>query len=149
MREVESRESKLRIAELERLERLHNEDYQKLRKRNEEMGKEIDHAKVLLKEKGYENNARRDISTLTSATNQYLRQHGGKLWAFDQFSRMDELTRQEFERVITILAAIAANMEQTIQDKRRLGAQKHRKPCLHPLAPKAIYTLQNSLLDLL
>lgn len=119
--EVESEASKRRIAELERLERLHNEDYQKLRKRNEEMRKQLDQANELLGEKERTHNASRDIEQLTIATNSYLRNYGGKAWAFDQFDRADATTQQEFTKAITSLAAFAQNLAQMIQQKNQLG----------------------------
>lgn len=122
VREVESQESKRRIAELEHLERIHCEDNQKLRRNLEETRKKLDRAKVLLEEKGYEDNASWDISTLTSATNQYLRTYGGKVWAFDQFYRVDEVTQQEFVKAITNLAAFSQSIVQYISDVNKLEA---------------------------
>jgi chromosome segregation ATPase len=122
VREVESQESKRRIAELEHSKQLNEKDNATLRRQLEETRKKLDRAKVLLEEKGYEDNANWDISTLTSATNQYLRTYGGKAWAFDQFYRVDEVTQREFEKAITTLAAFATNLTQMIQDKKQLGA---------------------------
>ena len=118
--EVESEESKRRIAELEHLERVHCDDNQKLRRQLESTRK--DRAKVLLKEKGHEDNASWDISALTTATNQYLRSYGGKAWAFDQFYRVDEVTQAEFTKAITSLAAFSQNLVQMISDQNKLGA---------------------------
>ena len=120
--EVESEESKRRIAELEHLERVHCDDNQKLRRQLESTRKELDRAKVLLKEKGHEDNASWDISALTTATNQYLRSYGGKAWAFDQFYRVDEVTQAEFTKAITSLAAFSQNLVQMISDQNKLGA---------------------------
>lgn len=122
VREVESEESKRRIAELEHLERVHCDDNQKLRRQLESTRKELDRAKVLLKEKGHEDNASWDISALTTATNQYLRSYGGKAWAFDQFYRVDEVTQAEFTKAITSLAAFSQNLVQMISDQNKLGA---------------------------
>ena len=119
--EVVPEETLERIKWLEHLEHIHNDDNQKLRRQIEELHKKLDRAKVLLEEKGYEDNASWDISTLTSATNQYLRMYGGKLWAFDQFYRVDEVTQKEFERAVTNLAAFAQNVVQMISDKKMIG----------------------------
>lgn len=92
------------------------EDYQKLRKRNEELREELAQAKVLLGEKDRADNATWDIEVLTTATNNYLRQYGGKAWAFDQFYRVDEVTQAEFVKAITNLAVFSQNLLQMIND---------------------------------
>ena len=122
VREVVPEAMQRRVSELEHLERIHCEDNQKLRRNLEELRKELDRAKVLLEEKGYEDNASWDISALTSATNQYLRMYGGKVWAFDQFYRVDEVTQQEFVKAMTNLAAFAQNTVQYISDSNKLEA---------------------------
>ena len=122
VREVVPKETQRRISELEHLERIHCDDNQKLRRQVEELHKKLDRAEVLLKEKGYEDNASWDISALTTATNQYLRNYGGKAWAFDQFYRVDEVTQQEFVKAITSLAAFSQNLAQMISDQNKLGA---------------------------
>ena len=122
VREVESEEAQHRIATLEHEVKVYLDTDQKLRKQLESTRKELDRAKVLLEEKGYEDNASWDISTLTSATNQYLRNYGGKAWAFDQFYRVDEVTQQEFVKAITSLAAFSQNLVQMISDKSKLEA---------------------------
>lgn len=93
------------------------EDYQRLRKRNEELRKELDQAKALIGEKERNNNAQWDIAALTTATNNYLRQYGGKAWAFDQFYRVDQVTQEEFKKAITNLAVFSQNLVQMIADK--------------------------------
>jgi len=122
VREVVPEDVQQRMKSLEYYKNLYEGDSEKLRKQVGELRKKLDRAKVLLKEKGYEDNASWDISALTSATNQLLRTYGGNVWAFDQFYRVDEVTRQEFERAITNLAAFSQNMMQMIQDKKQLGA---------------------------
>ena len=98
------------------------EDFQRLRRRNEELRKELDQAKVLLGEKDRNDNATWDIAALTTATNNYLRQYGGKAWAFDQFYRVDETTRSEFVKAITNLAAFAQNLAALIAERTQIGA---------------------------
>lgn len=98
------------------------DDYQRLRKRNEELRKELDQAKTLIGEKERTNSAQWDIAALTTATNNYLRQYGGKAWAFDQFYRVDEVTQAEFVKAITNLAAFAQNLAALIAERTQIGA---------------------------
>jgi len=121
-RVVESDAAKKRINELEHLEQLHSSDNQKLRRKLEEARRELEKAKVLIGEKQRNDSAEWDIATLTTATNNYLRQYGGKAWAFDQFYRVDEVTKAEFVKAINNLAAFAQNLAQLIQEKKQLGA---------------------------
>ena len=58
---------------------------------------------------------------MTIATNSYLRNYGGRAWAFDQFDRVDDTTQTEFIKAINNLAAFAQNLAQMIQDKKQLG----------------------------
>lgn len=122
VREVVPEEVKRRIESLEYDAQVHADTDQKLRRQLAETRKKLDRAKVLLKEKGYEDNASWDISTLTTATNQYLRMYGGKAWAFDQFYRVDEVTQQEFVKAMTNLAAFSQNIVQIISDRNKLEA---------------------------
>ena len=121
-REVESEEAKKRISELEHLEQLHSSDNQKLRRKLEDTRRELEKARVLIGEKERNDSAEWDIAALTTATNNYLRQYGGKAWAFDQFYRVDEVTQAEFVKAINNLAAFAQNLAQLIQEKKQLGA---------------------------
>ena len=120
--EVESEASKRRIAELEHIKRVYSNDNQKLRKRNEEMHKELDRANGILGERSRTADASWDVIALTTATNQYLRLYGGKVWAFEQFDKVDEVTRREFVKAITSLAAFAQNLYQFVTDENKLGA---------------------------
>lgn len=92
-------------------------DVQKLRERNEDMRRELDRARDLLGERERDGSATRDIEHLTIATNNYLRQYGGKAWAFDQFYRVDETTQAEFVKAINNLAAFAQNLAQMIKER--------------------------------
>lgn len=116
-RVVESDAAKKRIRDLEHERDLYLGDVQKLRRRNEDMRKELDKAKVLIGEKQRNDSAEWDIAALTAATNNYLRQYGGKAWAFDQFYRVDEVTRAEFVKAINNLAAFAQNLAQMIKEQ--------------------------------
>lgn len=108
---------KRRVRELEGSNKLYHEDYQKLRKKNEELRRELDKAKLLIGEKQRNDSAEWDIAALTTATNNYLRQYGGKAWAFDQFYRVDETTQAEFVKAINNLAAFAQNLAQMIREQ--------------------------------
>lgn len=116
-RVVESDAAKKRIRDLEHERDLYLSDVQKLRRRNEDMRKELNKAKVLIGEKQRNDSAEWDIAALTAATNNYLRQYGGKAWAFDQFYRVDEVTRAEFVKAINNLAAFAQNLAQMIKEQ--------------------------------
>ena len=122
VREVESQESKRRIAELERENKRLNDEYQQMWAKKRDADQRLQQANERLGENDRNNNARRDIEQLTIATNSYLRNYGGKAWAFDQFDRVDETTQQEFTKAITSLAAFAQNMAAMIQDREQLGA---------------------------
>lgn len=115
--EVVPEDVQRRIEELEYTDRRRSDDYQKLRRRNEELRKELDQAKVLLGEKDRTHNARWDIASITSATNQFIQRYGGHLWAFDQFYRVDEPTQQEFVKAMTNLAAFSQNILQMISEQ--------------------------------
>lgn len=116
-REVESEAAKKRISDLEHLEQLHSSDNAKLRRKLEEARHELEKAKLLIGEKQRDDSAQWDIAALTTATNNYLRQYGGKAWAFDQFYRVDETTQAEFVKAINNLAAFAQNLAQMIKEQ--------------------------------
>ena len=122
VREVESQESKRRIAELERDNERLNREYQEMWRKKRELDTKLDQANELLGEKGKTREAQRDIEYLTMQINKLLHQHGGKVWAFDQFYRVDEVTQQEFVKAITNLAAFSQNLMQFISDKNKLEA---------------------------
>ena len=115
--EVPSAADQRRIKELEHLEQLHSSDNAKLRRKLEEARQELDKAKLLIGEKQRDESAQWDIAALTTATNNYLRQYGGKAWAFDQFYRVDETTQAEFVKAINNLAAFAQNLAEMIREQ--------------------------------
>jgi hypothetical protein len=117
--EVESPEAKRRIAELERENRQLSDEYQQMWKKKRDADKRLQQANELLGENDRNNNARRDIEQLTIAANSYLRNYGGKAWAFDQFDRVDEPTQQEFIKAITSLAAFAQNMAAMVGERKQ------------------------------
>lgn len=95
-----------------------NREYQEMWRKKQELGRQLEQANELLGEKSRTDNARWDIEVLTSATNAYLRQYGGKVWAFDQFDRVDKATQDEFEKAMTGMAAFAQNIVQMIKDRK-------------------------------
>lgn len=96
-------------------------EYQELWRKKRNVEQKLDEANELLGEKDRDGNAQRDIEHLTIATNTYLRNYGGKAWAFDQFYRVDETTQDEFRKAITNLASFAQNLVQLIQDRNMIG----------------------------
>lgn len=116
-RVVESDAAKKRISDLEHERDVYLSDVQKLRKRNEDMRKKLEQANALIGEKQRNDSAEWDIAALTTATNNYLRQYGGRAWAFDQFYRVDETTQAEFTKAISNLAAFATNLAQMIKEQ--------------------------------
>jgi len=114
--EVESQESKRRIAELEHLERIHNEDYQRLRKRNEDMRKELDKARDILGMDKTMQDVRRDVQYLITSTNQYVRHYGGLTWTVQQLEQVDEIARGELlkaaRNLATFATALVSNLEE-------------------------------------
>lgn len=116
-RVVESDAARKRISELEHIGQLYSNDNQKLRRKLEEARRELEKAKVLIGEKQRNDSAEWDIAALTTATNNYLRQYGGRAWAFDQFYRVDETTQAEFVKAINNLAAFATNLAQMIKEQ--------------------------------
>ncbi len=112
-------EMQKRVQWLEHLESVHSSDSQRMRKKLEETRKKLNQANELLGENDRTHNARRDIEQLTVATNTYLRNFGGKAWAFDQFYRVDEVTQEEFTKAINNLAAFAQNLSQMIADRNQ------------------------------
>jgi chromosome segregation ATPase len=114
--EVESQESKRRIAELERLERLHNDDYQRLRKRNEEMRKELDKAKDILGMDKTMQDVRRDVQYLIASTNQYVRHYGGLTWTAESLTDVDGSTIEELRKSVRNLATFANTLMNFLEE---------------------------------
>lgn len=114
--EVESQESKRRIAELERLERLHNEDYQRLRKRNEEMRKELDKAREILGMGKTMQDVRRDVQYLIASTNQYVRHYGGLTWTAESLTDVDDSTIEELRKSVRNLATFANTLMSFLEE---------------------------------
>ena len=118
--------SKRRVADLKRDNERLSREYREMWQEKMEVDRKLKQANELLGESERQSNARRDIAQLTIATNNYLRQYGGKVWAFDQFDRVDKVTQDEFSKSIHSLAAFAQNVVQMIDDNNlRIRLNEH------------------------
>ncbi len=108
---------KRKVASLKRDNERLTREYQEMWQKKRDLDEKLNQANELLGEKDRSDNAQRDIEHLTIATNTYLRNYGGKAWAFDQFDRVDANAQNEFRKAITNLAAFAQNLVQMIQEK--------------------------------
>lgn len=106
-RVVESDAAKKRIRELEHLEQLHSSDNQKLRKKNEELRKELDRAKDMLGMDKTLQDVRRDVQYLTNATSQYVRQYGGLTWTAASFEQVEPQAIADLRKAAINLATFA------------------------------------------
>lgn len=106
-REVESEASKKRISDLEHERDLYLSDVQKLRKRNEDMRKELDKAKDMLGMDKTLQDVRKDVQYLTSATNQYVRHYGGLTWTAASLEQVDAQSLAELRTAAINLATFA------------------------------------------
>ena len=116
VREVESQESQARIRELEHLERIHHEDTQKLRKRNEELRKELDRARDILGLDKTTREIQHDVQYLITATNQYVRHYGGLTWTVQSLSEVDEPTIEELHKAVRNLATFANTLMNCLEE---------------------------------
>lgn len=114
-------DTKRKVQNLQREADRLNREYQRMRQAKQEADKRLEQANELLGEKGRADNAQRDIEQLTAATNAYLRQYGGKAWAFDQFYRVDETAQQEFIKAINNMLAFAQNLSAMVADRKQIG----------------------------
>ena len=96
-----------RLKSLEYDNKRYSDDYQKLRKRNEEMRKELDKAKDLLGMDKTMQDVRKDVQYLIAATNQYVRHYGGLTWTAASLEQVDEQTLEEFRKAAINLATFA------------------------------------------
>lgn len=123
-REVVPDEVQRRVSDLEDENERLNREYQQMWHKKMELDKKLEQAQTLLGEKERTDNATWDVQVLTTATNNYLRQYGGKAWAFDQFYRVDEVTQGEFIKAITNLAAFAQNLAQMVKEKGEMNGKQ-------------------------
>lgn len=92
-------------------------DFSKVRGQWLDARSELDKANALLGERDREHDARRDIAYFTTATNAYLRSYGGRVWAFNEFRRVDEPTQKDFIKAIESLAAFAQNLAERVKEE--------------------------------
>lgn len=100
------------------------EDYEKLKQKNLEQDRELGQMSQKINEERKKvreltellgrdellQDAERDVSAFTNATNSYIRQYGGHVWAFEQLEKISEVTRAEFIKSIKTLDAFAQQM---------------------------------------
>ena len=106
-REVLPPDVQKRISSLEYDNRRQNDDYQKLRKKNEELRKELDRAKDMLGMDKTLQDVRKDVQYLTAATIQYVRRYGGLTWTAASFAQVDEDALDELRTAAINLATFA------------------------------------------
>ena len=108
-------ELKRRAKTLEGSNKLYHEDYQKLRKKNEELRRELDKAKDMLGMDKTLQDVRSDVQYLISATNQYVRRYGGLTWTAASLEQVDEDTRAELKKAATNLATFATALVASLE----------------------------------
>lgn len=100
------------------------EDYERLKQKNAEQDRELGQMSQRINEERRKvkeltellgrdellQDAERDVSTFTNATNSYIRQYGGHVWAFEQIEQISDVTRKEFIKSIKTLDAFAQQM---------------------------------------
>lgn len=117
-REVESEAARRRIADLEHERDVYLSDVQKLRRRNEDMRKELDKAKYMLGMDAALQDVRRDVHYLTNATNQYVRQYGGLTWTAESFAQVDADALSDLRRAATNLATFANALVASLEEMK-------------------------------
>jgi len=93
-------------------------DIQKLRKRNEDMRRELDKAKDLLGMDKTMQDVRKDVQYLVSATNQYVRHYGGLTWTAASLEQLDQQTLEEFRKAAINLATFANALVASLEDTK-------------------------------
>lgn len=106
---------KRRNRELENGNRIYNEDYQRVRKSNEELRKELDRAKDLLGMDKTLQDVRKDVQYLIASTNQYIRRYGGLTWTAASLSQVDKQARKELKTAATNLATFASALVASLE----------------------------------
>ena len=114
--EVPSASDQRRISELEHERDLYLSDVQKLRKRNEDMRKELDKAKDMLGMDKTLQDVRKDVQYLISATNQYVRHYGGLTWTAASLEQVDAQTLAELRTAAINLATFANALVASLED---------------------------------
>lgn len=109
-------ELKRRAKTLEGSNKLYHEDYQKLRKKNEELRRELDKAKDMLGMDKTLQDVRSDVQYLTHATNQYVRQYGGLTWTAASFEQVEPQAIAELRKAAINLATFANALVASLED---------------------------------
>lgn len=115
-RVVESDATKKRISDLEHERDVYLSDVQKLRKRNEDMRRELDKAKDMLGMDKTLQDVRKDVQYLINATNQYVRQYGGLTWTAASFEQVEPHVLDELRTAAINLATFANALVASLED---------------------------------
>lgn len=91
-------------------------DVQKMRKRNEDLRKELEKAKDMLGMDKTLQDVRKDVHYLTNATNQYVRQYGGLTWTAESFAQVDADALSDLRRAAINLATFANALVASLED---------------------------------
>ena len=116
VREVVPEDVQQRINELERLNNLYLSDYQKLRRRNEDMRKELDRAHDILNLDETTREVQRDVQYLVTSTNQYIRHYGGLTWTVQSLSEVDGQMIEELHKAVRNLATFANTLMNCLEE---------------------------------
>lgn len=116
VREVMPEDVQQRINELERLNNLYLSDYQKLRRRNEDMRKELDCAHDILNLDETTREVQRDVQYLVTSTNQYIRHYGGLTWTVQSLSEVDGQMIEELHKAVRNLATFANTLMNCLEE---------------------------------
>jgi DNA-binding transcriptional MerR regulator len=54
--------------------------------------------------------ATHEIQLLTAATNEYVKRHGGKVWAFNEFDKLDSSVKEDYIKSLKMLNAFTQQM---------------------------------------
>ena len=109
-------ELKRRAKTLEGSNKLYHEDYQKLRKKNEELRRELDKAKDMLGMDKTLQDVRKDVQYLTNATNQYVRQYGGLTWTAASFEQVEPQALADLRKAAVNLATFANALVASLEE---------------------------------
>lgn len=108
--------TKRRVSELERGNRMYSDENTKLRRQLEATRGELSKAKGILGMSESVQDIRRDVTYLTNATNQYVRQYGGLTWTVQQLSHVDEPTLEEFRKAVRNLATFSTALMASLEE---------------------------------
>lgn len=95
---------------------LYLSDLQKLRRRSEEMRRELEKAEDMLGMDKTMQDVRRDVQYLIAATNTYVRQYGGLTWTVQKLSEVDGPTLEELRVAVTNLATFSNALVASLED---------------------------------